>query len=132
MGFNRFEGLVDSFNASSSHVDDYLLHCLPTIPQVVRRLNEIRGEYHGSRLSQVYIMTNAWPLYINTLSSALLADSWKSVSSTPDLDPFLNKEQRYVDVGVDMALAVDKAEVFVGNGVSVSSLFFCVVNSSKF
>ena len=127
MGFNRFEGLVDSFNASSSLVDDYLLHCLPTIPQVVRRLNEIRAEYYHattSRLSQVYIMTNAWPAYINTLSSALLADSWKSVSSTPDIDPFLNKEQRYVDVGVDMALAVDKAEVFVGNGVSVFCFFF--------
>lgn len=121
MGFNQFEGLVDSFNASST-VDEYLQHCLPTTPQIVHRLNEIRGEY-SSPLTQVYIMTNAWPSYISTLSSALLADGWKSVSSTPDIDPFLSKEQRYVDVGVDMALAIDKAEVFVGNGVSFFFFF---------
>lgn len=121
MGFNQFEGLVDSFNGSN--VDDYLEHCLPTIPQVVRRLNEIRAE-HSSTLSRVYILTNAWPSYITTLSSALLADSWENVSSTSDIGRFLNKEQRYVDVVVDMALAVDKAEVFVGNGVSFFFLGF--------
>ncbi|KAF8801778.1 hypothetical protein BYT27DRAFT_7114216 [Phlegmacium glaucopus] len=116
MGFNQFDGLVDSFDSNST-VDEYLQHCLPTIPQIVHRLNEIRAEY-PSPLTQVYIMTNAWPSYISTLSSALQADRWKSVSSTPDIDSFLNPEQRLVNVAVDMALAVDKAEVFVGNGFS--------------
>lgn len=70
MGFNQFEGLVDSFNASS--VDDYIEHCLPDIPQVVHRLNEIRRE-HSSPLSHVYVLTNAWHSYIDTLSSALVS-----------------------------------------------------------
>jgi len=128
MGFNQFEGLVDSFNASN--IDNYLKHCLPTIPQVVSRLNEIRGE-HSSSLSQVYISTNAWPSYITTLSSALLADSWTAVSSTSDVEPFLSKEQRYVGVGVDMALAVDKAEVFVGNGFSSLSANVVMLRMAK-
>ena len=123
MGFNQFEGLVDSFNASS--VDDYIEHCLPDIPQVVHRLNEIRRE-HSSPLSHVYVLTNAWHSYINTLSSALLADRWKAVSSTSDVQPFLSQEQHCVGVGVDMALAIDKAEVFVGNGVSSFPLSFLV------
>ena len=125
MGFNQFEGMVDSFSNASS-INDYVEHCLPSIPQVVRRLNEVRKQYHPSPLSQVYILTNAWPSYISTLSSSLLADSWKTVSSTSDIQPFLTKEQRYVAVAVDMAVAVDKAEVFVGNGVSCHFFSPCI------
>ena len=48
------------------------------------------------------------------------------MSSTSDIQPFLTKEQRYVAVAVDMAVAVDKAEVFVGNGVSCHFFSPCI------
>ena len=34
------------------------------------------------------------------------------MSSTFDVEPFLSQEQQCVGVGVDMALAIDKAEIF--------------------
>ena len=113
MGFNQFEGLVDFFNASS--VGDYIEHCLPDILQVVRRLNEIRRE-HSSPLSHVYVLTS-------TLSRLLYL--W--IVGRPCLVRlFLSQEQHCVGVGIDMALAIDKAEVFVGNGVSSFPLSFLV------
>ncbi|PPQ70452.1 hypothetical protein CVT24_013273 [Panaeolus cyanescens] len=150
MGFNQFEGLVDRFEPQGGDDDDrdeeeqvqddedrkdpqeavkqhYLRHCLPTIPQLVKRLRKIRAEHaaslssagaEGSPLRQVYIMTNAWPSFISSLRDALKKDGWSDVWSTADIEGDLTKREKGVGVGVDMALAVEKAEVFVGNGFS--------------
>ncbi|KAF8147861.1 hypothetical protein B0H34DRAFT_277178 [Crassisporium funariophilum] len=150
MGFNRFEGLVDSFDPhgfekptfsarTGTHVKEekesrqahYLAHCLPTIPQIVHRLHIIRSEQPRS-LSCIYILTNAWPSFITALSHALVADGWASVkSSATDTRPFLTREESYVDVSVDMALAVDRAEVFVGNGFSSLSANIVMLRMAK-
>jgi hypothetical protein len=47
----------------------------------------------------------------------LVEDGWEDVVFGKDL--ILDKQQRGVDVAVDMGIA-ERAEVFVGNGVSVS------------
>ena len=55
---------------------------------------------------------------MNGLKGALQKDGWDDLKSS--LDVRLDGEQGYVAMAVDMAI-VEKAEVFVGNGVS---LFF--------
>jgi hypothetical protein len=55
---------------------------------------------------------------LNGLKGALQKDGWDDLKSS--LDVRLDGEQGYVAMAVDMAIA-EKAEVFVGNGVS---LFF--------
>ncbi|KAF9059785.1 hypothetical protein BDP27DRAFT_1340719 [Rhodocollybia butyracea] len=90
----------------------YLEHCLPEIPAIVQRLHEVRLEYemHSSAppseekytLKRIYLLSNGWPYWLNSLRSALKADGWEDV---------------HVSMAVDMAIA-EKAEVFVGNGFS--------------
>lgn len=55
------------------------------------------------------------------LKSALEEDGWEDVVSSADLQ--VDAAQHYVGMAVDMAI-VEKAEVFVGNGVRVSPLFY--------
>ncbi|KAF9035542.1 hypothetical protein BJ165DRAFT_1509905 [Panaeolus papilionaceus] len=158
MGFNRFEGLVDRFEPwgedeaeqkrDQEHSDEepnsdpkkermahYIKHCLPSIPQIVKRLGQVREDHvpglsNGNvtdttplphTLNQVYILTNAWPSYISSLRLALQHEGWGNVWSTADFEGELDRRERGVAVGVDMALAVEKAEVFVGNGFSSMS-----------
>ena len=53
---------------------------------------------------------------MNELKGALQKDGWDDLKSS--LDVRLDGEQNYVAMAVDMAIA-EKAEVFVGNGVSL-------------
>jgi hypothetical protein len=55
---------------------------------------------------------------LNGLKGALQKDGWDDLKSS--LDVRLDGEQNYVAMAVDMAIA-EKAEVFVGNGVSLLS-----------
>ncbi|KDR77925.1 hypothetical protein GALMADRAFT_118802 [Galerina marginata CBS 339.88] len=79
----------------------YLAHCLPTIPQIVSRLRQVRATYNpaplpsnsGSTsgkqhhtLSQVYVLTNGWPSFVAELRTALLADGWERVVASVDLE----------------------------------------------
>jgi hypothetical protein len=120
MGFNQFPNLPDKFdpapysNASHSVMEDYYLeHCLPTIEQIVSRLRTLRAERPSLR--RVYVLTNEWSWWVNSLKSALKKDGWDDLKSS--LDIHTDSEQYYVAMAADMAIA-EKAEVFVGNGVS--------------
>ncbi|EIW75013.1 hypothetical protein CONPUDRAFT_112946 [Coniophora puteana RWD-64-598 SS2] len=99
----------------------YMAHCLPDDSEVVRRLREVRAEYRtgagagGRELSRVYVLSNDGAWALEGLRGMLEADGWADVLASRDL--VLDAEQRYVDVGVDMAIA-ERAEVFVGNGFS--------------
>lgn len=92
----------------------YMQHCLPTVEQLVERLRAVRKDNPGLR--RVYVLTNAWGWWLNGLKSALQADGWDDLKSS--LDIHLDAAQTYVAMAVDMAIA-EKAEIFVGNGVSV-------------
>jgi len=61
---------------------------------------------------------------LNGLKGALQKDGWDDLKSS--LDVRLDGEQNYVAMAVDMAIA-EKAEVFVGNGVSASFFFAYLV-----
>ena len=147
MGLNQFPSLPDKFYPSlhlsspspspapshppegeqgreeqedpKAHENYYLQHCLPTIPQIVDKLHALRDE--NPSLRRVYVLSNGWGWWLNNLKEALQKDGWDDLKSS--LDVKLDGEQAYVAMAVDMAIA-EKAEVFVGNGVSLSSLFF--------
>lgn len=103
----------------------YILHCLPTIPQIVSRLHTLRSTHSGpTPLTRVYALSNGWGWWLSDLNKALMEDGWEGMTSSVDVGRVLDKEQEYVGMAVDMAIA-EKAEVFVGNGVSC---FFCFVS----
>jgi GDP-fucose protein O-fucosyltransferase len=120
MGLNQLPTLPDKFdptpmaNQSHSHLEAYYLeHCLPTAEQIVARLHALRIEH--PTLSRVYVLTNGWGWWANSLKNELLKDGWDDLKSSLDIQ--VDSEQHYVAMAVDMAIA-EKAEVFVGNGVS--------------
>lgn len=123
MGFNQFPSLPDRFEppefSELTSLDGrnqyYLQHCWPEISDIVKKLHEVRKE--NTELKRVYILTNGWGWWVNNLKDALLADGWGDVRGS--LDVQLDKEQLYVSMAVDMAIA-ERAEIFIGNGVRIS------------
>jgi len=130
----------------------YLAHCLPTIPQVVACLRQVRDEYAarlaadseraatsrmGNPLTQVYVLTNGWPSFLESLRQALLADGWDKVVGSVDLETGLagrgvgseddargfSREEKGVSAAIDMGIA-ERAEVFLGNGVYICLSFY--------
>lgn len=121
MGINEFPELPDKFDPAPLRDGPhnkleayYLEHCLPTVEQIVMKLRTVRNEHAGLR--RVYVLTNGWGWWLNGLRSALKDDGWDDLKSSFDVQ--LDSEQKYVAMATDMAIA-EKAEVFVGNGVSV-------------
>jgi hypothetical protein len=162
-----WEGGDGNFTTSEERKEAYYLeHCLPTIPQIVNRLREVREEYElglnksisetpvppqrrpgsatttqGYTLKSVYVLTNGWPRFLQELRAELMEDGWETVFGTSDLEETgegskeakgietqrkgggLTKEEQGVSVAIDMGLA-ESAEVFVGNGVRLSLIYF--------
>ena len=92
--------------------------CWPSNQQIVERARQMR-KLHPA-LDRVYVLTNGDPDYLATLKSDLHADGWKKVSTSQDMR--LNWQETWVSQSVDMAIA-QRAEVFVGNGVSAKPFF---------
>jgi hypothetical protein len=67
-------------------------------------------------LDRIYILTNGKPDYLAKLKEDLGADGWKKVSTSQDMS--LNWQETWVSQSIDMSIA-QRAEVFVGNGVSL-------------
>ncbi|EKM77859.1 hypothetical protein AGABI1DRAFT_76890 [Agaricus bisporus var. burnettii JB137-S8] len=137
-GFNSFQGLPDhwtSYSGSSMKREYYRKRCLPNQEEIVERLHNVRQDHDeflsnqtdasisgsgspssGHKLRRVFVLTNAWPVWQDGLKKKLMADGWEDVVVSEDLT--LDKEQKGVNVAVDMSIA-ERAEVFVGNGVSL-------------
>ena len=118
MGFNQFSEFPDKFDnqkfqAHDERMEYYLTHCYPTVDQIAEKLRAVRTQNPGLR--RVYVMTNGWGSWLRALREILLNDGWEDVKSTADMQ--LDMVQKHVSMAVDMAIA-EKAEVFVGNGVS--------------
>lgn len=129
MGLNQYPTLLDRFDPSPYSNDStlkeeyYLSHCLPTIEEIVARLRTVRREHHtqsGKMLERVYVLSNDWPSSLEDLKCRLVEDGWLDVTTSVDLQ--LDPAQYHVSMAVDMAIA-EKAEVFIGNGVSFVDLF---------
>ena len=97
----------------------YRQHCLPTTEQIVQRVREVTRSERAQGLENVYIMTNGAVPWVEELKGALVQTfGFKQVTSSRDL--VLNWEQKYVAQAVDM-LVGQRAQVFIGNGVSARS-----------
>lgn len=82
---------------------------------------EIKSTPTGQNLKNLYIMSNGDSSWIKKLKAALRqAAKWDNIVGSKDIR--LSKEQRYVAHSVDMLIG-QKAQVFVGNGVSPSYIF---------
>ncbi|KAJ6453085.1 hypothetical protein C8R45DRAFT_1039525 [Mycena sanguinolenta] len=125
MGVNTHLSLPDRFviptnttpEATEAH---YLEHCLPTPAQLAARLHTVRAEHAArhpgeAQLSRVYILTNAWGWFVNSVRSELVKDGWDEVWGSGDI--VLDPAQAGVGMAVDMRIG-EGAEVFLGNGFS--------------
>jgi 2-succinyl-5-enolpyruvyl-6-hydroxy-3-cyclohexene-1-carboxylate synthase len=119
MGFAQFPEFLDKFDPwkykdYEERKEYYLEHCLPSVAQVAQKLWTVRTAHPG--LKRVYVMTNGRGSWLRELRSTLLYDGWEDMKSSVDMQ--FDMAQKHVHMAVDMAIA-EKAEVFIGNGVSV-------------
>ncbi|KAJ7044221.1 hypothetical protein C8F04DRAFT_1250167 [Mycena alexandri] len=128
MGFNSHPSLPDRFTippfeniTTKEDIEDYyLVHCLPSPEQLAARLHAVRAE-HAQRhpgaapLRRVYILTNTWGWFVNSVRKELVRDGWEEVWGSVDI--VLDAAQTGVGMAVDMRIG-EGAEVFLGNGFS--------------
>ncbi|KAF7364705.1 hypothetical protein MVEN_00340300 [Mycena venus] len=125
MGVNTHPALPDRFviptnttpEATEAH---YLQHCLPSPSQLAARLHAVRADHQARHpgsapLSRVYILTNAWGWFVNSVRAELVKDGWTEVWGSGDIA--LDSAQAGVGMAVDMRIG-EGAEVFLGNGFS--------------
>lgn len=123
--FNAFDALPDTWgtppgaghgSASDAALRVYMRRCLPTIPDIVAKVAEVRATPAGTGLANVYVMTNAKAPWADELKAALRAmGGWDRVATSRDL--VLDREQKYVAQAVDMLIG-QRAQVLIGNGFS--------------
>ncbi|KAI0789482.1 hypothetical protein C8Q75DRAFT_718203 [Abortiporus biennis] len=132
-GFNDFPEFLDKFEPPSGSgggyehkpsteegYAGYFKHCLPTIEQIVEKVESVRrrteGGSSGNRLKSIFIMTNGDKEWVFKLKEALnKAGKWEKITSTLDVE--LNWEQKFVSMAVDMLIG-QRAQVIIGNGWS--------------
>ena len=133
LGWARAPGIPDSFVPPTGGGEGwntpentavYMPHCFPEIPDIVRRVEEVKRDWetrrdkprNEPRLKRLYILTNGKKDWVAELEERLLeAGDWETVFSSRDM--VLTPEQKYVAQAIDMAIA-ERAAVFLGNGVS--------------
>ena len=126
MGFNSFGQFPDQWTrpegggwgeTTEANLALYMRRCYPEIDQIVRRVEEIRRHPASRGLKDVYIMTNGDREWVKQLKAALRAEGgWDKIASSRDMT--ITEEQKEVAQAVDMMIG-EKAQVMVGNGVSV-------------
>lgn len=107
-------GRVDPAGLSREQL--YKMHCWPNLTAIINKLRDVKDLH--PELEEVYLMTNGTPDFVDGLKHLLYEGGWKTVRSGLDLK--LTDAAIAVSQAVDMALAT-WAEVFVGNGVGLSS-----------
>ena len=128
-GFNQLPQLLDRFTsppqpkeggATQEIYDAYAKSCYPSIDEIVQKVVDVRNTRAGKNLSNIYIMTNGKDPWLSELKEALHeSGKWKQISSSRELR--VTWEQKYVVQSIDMVVG-QRADVFIGNGVSRSSL----------
>ena len=154
-GMNRFPQFVDKFEVpprsdgtevSPETRAHYMKHCLPTIPEIIAKVEEVASSPEGEGLKYIYVMTNGKTEWAEELKVALgnmgvqgpsradsdfdsggadegeqwLSPRWEKVATRRDLA--LDWEQTFVSQAVDMLIG-QRAQVLIGNGVSSFMLF---------
>ena len=119
--FNRFPEFVDPWESpqgtEKERMGVYMRRCLPTIEQIVVKVEEARTSVEGLR--NVYVMTNGDKVWLEELKAALReAYPWERIATSRDT--VLTDEQKYVAQSMDM-LVGERAQMYIGNGVSLAS-----------
>ena len=120
LAFNQFPEFVDKWESPRGDDEQkmavYLRRCLPTIQQIVHKVEQVRQTQVARGLKKIYIMTNGDPIWLKQLKTALEeAYMWESIASSRDL--VLTPAEKYVSYTTDMLIG-QRAQVFIGNGVS--------------
>lgn len=121
LALNQLPGLPDQWDGPSGSEDErmavYLRRCLPTHEQIVEKVRGILATSAGQGLKNVYVMTNGDREWLAQLKAALMeAHAWEHIATSRDLA--WTPEEKYVSQATDMLIG-ERAQVFVGNGVSV-------------
>lgn len=106
----------------------YMRRCLPTIEQVVEKVEAVRAAVGSSDggLQNVYVMTNADEAWLEELKDALRAGgAWERIATSRDM--VWTPEQKYVSQATDMMIG-QRAQVFIGNGVRVHTHILVLAN----
>lgn len=106
----------------------YRRRCYPTVEQMAHKVREVLATPAAQGVRRLYVMTNAKAEFVDELRAKLVEvkDDWEVIASSRDLA--LNWEQKYISQAID-AIAAQRAQVFIGNGVSVSfSVMSCVMH----
>lgn len=124
-GFNQLPELADHFDSpprpkegdiTQEIYDAYAKSCYPSIDEIVQKVADIKRTKAGSRLTNIYIMTNGKQPWLGELKEALhKSGNWNQISSSRELK--VTWEQKYVVQSIDMVVG-QRADVFIGNGVS--------------
>ena len=120
--FNSFPELPDKYDQvysdprlSPENHKAYIDHCYPSIEQMIDKVKTVREESRVP-LDHIYIMTNGGDSWVADFKVALHnLGGWEHIGSNRDL--YLTWEQKFVAQAVDMLVA-QRAQVFIGNGVS--------------
>jgi hypothetical protein len=125
-GFNQLPELLDHFdspprpkegNATQEIYDAYAKSCYPSIEEIVQKVADVKRTKAGSRLTNIYIMTNGKQPWLGELKQALhKSGNWNKISTSRELK--VTWEQKYVVQSIDMVVG-QRADVFIGNGVSL-------------
>jgi hypothetical protein len=109
-GFNGFPAFPDQWIPAPADADEfarqtlYQPHCLPSIEDVVRKVETIRAA-HGTPLQAVYIMTNAKRVWADKLVQALrVRHQWALAAHSREMA--LDWEQQYIAQAPDMVIGV--------------------------
>ncbi|PSR92063.1 hypothetical protein PHLCEN_2v4779, partial [Hermanssonia centrifuga] len=116
--FNSFPAFPDQWSPPQGEGDErmavYMKRCLPTIEQVVEKVEAVRQARSGEGLRDIYIMTNGDREWLKDLKAALKKSyHWDHISTSRDL--VLTPEEKYVSQTMDMMIG-QRAQVFIGNG----------------
>lgn len=93
----------------------YLKWCLPTVAQIVDKVEEVLASAAGAGLRNIYIMSNGDAEWLADLKAALRgAHAWEHIATSRDM--VYTWEEKFVAQSMDM-LVGERAQVFIGNGV---------------
>jgi hypothetical protein len=127
--FNAFPGFHDAFTPPSTSISQaeawevYRPRCWPTMDENIEQIEAVRRQ--NPNLHSIYVLSNGPRAWVQELLEKLhRRHPWQVMGGSRDLK--LTFEQKYIAQSVDMLIA-QRAEVFIGNGVSdhLSYLMMC-------
>ena len=128
--FQHPEGYVWGKN-TPQNIAQFVKHCYPDDDFIFRKIKDAKHDYERAekpgqprQLDVLFLMTNEKIEWQREMKARLLLAGWSTVVTTHDLR--LDSEEFEVGMTVDMEIA-RRAAVFIGNGVRISCLYFCVI-----